>query len=145
MLIFFLIFLIRFLVFIKNVFFLGFSLLLLRCFMVIYIWNLVSQWMGLVFFLVYITGVIVIFIFFCSFSKTTGGLIFKPLYVLLFFLCLGSSELIFFFANDAKNLRESRRFYSMNEIGQIFLLGFWLVFVLWGSLKILNVLGGVIR
>jgi hypothetical protein len=33
----------------------------------------------------------------------------------------------------------------MGELGQIFLLGFWLIFVLWSSLKVLNVVGGVVR
>ena len=80
--------------------------------------------MSLIFFLVYITGVIVIFIFFCRFSKTTGGLFFKPFFALIFFLCLGSREFEFFFKKDFENLRESREFYSTKEIGQFFLFGF---------------------
>jgi len=138
-------FLMRFLRFAKKVFFLGFSLLFLRCFLVLYVWNAVSQWMGLIFFLVYITGVIVIFIFFCRFSSNIGGLMFNPIYSSCFFLLLSCEKINFFHGRDSKNLSESSRFYFMSEITQIFLLGVWLVFVLWRSLKIINVLGGVIR
>ena len=145
MLVFLFLFLTRFLIFINNVFFLGFSLLFLRCFIVVYIWNFVSQWLGLVFFLVYITGVIVIFIFFCRFSKSTSGLFYNPFFSILFFVILRSRGLEFSFNRDFLHLSEARIFYSIEEFSQIFLLGFWLVFVLWGCLKILNIVGGVIR
>lgn len=145
MVVFLFLFLMRFLRFAKKVFFLGFSLLFLSCFLVFYVWKIVSQWMGLIFFLVYITGVIVIFIFFCRFSRKIGGLMYKPIYSGIFFILLRCEKINFFYGRDSKNLRESRRFYYMSEITQIFLLGIWLVFVLWRSLKIINVLGGVIR
>lgn len=101
--------------------------------------------MGLIFFLVYITGVIVIFIFFCRFSNSTRGLFFSPFYRILFFICLGARNFKFFYIGDFSNLREASQFYSMDELGQIFLLGFWLIFVLWSSLKVLNIIGGVVR
>ncbi len=135
----------RFLRFAKNVFFLGFSLLFLRCFIVIYIWKVVSQWLGLIFFLVYITGVIVIFIFFCRFSVNIGGLIFNPIYSLVFFLLFSCRNVDFFIGRDLKNVEESAGFYFISEITQLFLLGMWLVFVLWSSLKIIKILRGVIR
>jgi hypothetical protein len=139
------IFLMSFLRFSKNVFFLGFSLLFLSCFLVFYVWKFVSQWMGLIFFLVYITGVIVIFIFFCSFSRNIGGLIYKPIFSLLFFIFLVGDNISFFYVKDRKNLSQSAEFYFISEISQIFLLGVWLIFVLWSSLKIINILGGSIR
>lgn len=134
-----------FLRFSKNVFFLGFSLLLLSCFLVFYVWKFISQWLGLIFFLVYITGVIVIFIFFCSFSRNIGGLIYNPIFSLLFFVFLVSDSINFFYKKDRKNLSQSAEFYFISEIAQIFLLGIWLIFVLWSSLKIINILGGSIR
>lgn len=139
------IFLMSFLRFSNNVFFLGFSLLFLSCFLVFYVWKFISQWMGLIFFLVYITGVIVIFIFFCSFSKNVGGLIYNPIFRLLFFVFLISDGIKFFYSRDVKNLSKSAEFYFISEIAQIFLLGVWLIFVLWSSLKIINVLGGTVR
>lgn len=139
------IFLVSFLTFSKNLFFLGFSLLFLSCFLVFYIWKFISQWMGLIFFLVYITGVIVIFIFFCSFSRNIGGLIYKPIFSLLFFILLVGDNISFFYEKDGKNLSQSAEFYFISEIAQIFLLGVWLIFVLWSSLKIINILGGSIR
>lgn len=116
-------FLMRFLRFAKKVFFLGFSLLVLSCFLVFYIWKWVSQWMGLIFFLVYITGVIVIFIFFCRFSRNIGGLIFRPLFYFLFFVLLSVKKVNFFVGMDKKNIREAMRFYFLSEITQLFLLG----------------------
>lgn len=139
------VFLMSFLRFSKNVFFLGFSLLLLSCFLVFYVWKFVSQWLGLIFFLVYITGVIVIFIFFCSFSRNIGGLIYNPIFSLLFFLFLVRDSMSFFYNRDKKSLFQSAEFYFISEIAQIFLLGVWLIFVLWSSLKIINILGGSIR
>ena len=123
-----LIFLIGVLRFSKNVFFLGFSLLFLRFFLVLYVWNLVSQWMGLIFFLVYITGVIVIFIFFCSFSRNVGGLVYNPFLSIVFFFFLSRKKFYFVYSKDLKKLRDSREFYKMREIMQIILLGIWLVF-----------------
>lgn len=145
MLVFRFLFLMRFLRFAKNVFFLGFSLLFLSCFIVIYVWKVVSQWMGLILFLVYITGVIVIFIFFCRFSRNIGGLVFNPIYSLIFFLLFSCKNVNLFVGRDLKNIRESAKFYFISEITQLFLLGVWLVFVLWRSLKVINILRGVIR
>jgi hypothetical protein len=68
--------------------------------------------------------VIVIFIFFCRFSKSTGGLFFNPFYGVLFFVCLGARNFRFSYIGDFSNLREASNFYSMGELGQIFLLGF---------------------
>jgi hypothetical protein len=79
--------------------------------------------MGLIFFLVYITGVIVIFIFFCSFSRNIGGLIYKPIFSLLFFIFLVGDNISFFYVKDRKNLSQSAEFYFISEISQIFLLG----------------------
>ena len=138
-------FLVGVLRFSNNVFFLGFSLLFLRCFLVFYVWNFVSQWLGLIFFLVYITGVIVIFIFFCSFSRNVGGLVFNPFYSLFFFLLLTTKKFSFFYRCEKKELYESKAFYFSSELMQLILLGIWLIFVLWSSLKIIKVLGGVVR
>lgn len=129
----------------KNVFFLGFSLLLFRCFLVLYIWKFISQWVGLVFFLVYITGVIVIFVFFCRFSRNVGGLVYSPSYSLIFFVFLRCNSLRVNLSKGLKEVREIRKFYFMPEIFQIGFLGIWLIFILWRCLKIVNVLGGTLR
>ncbi len=78
--------------------------------------------MGLVFFLVYITGVIVLFIFFCRFSNNLGGLIFKPGFSIIFFL-LARDGVSILSCQDKKNVYQSAEFYFISEIGQIFLLG----------------------
>lgn len=138
-------FFVSFLSFAKKVFFLGFCLLFLRCFLVFFVWSFLSQWIGLVFFLVYITGVIVIFIFFCRFSRSVGGLIFNPVISLSFFFFFGVFNFFFSLGSKKKGLRKSAEFYFLRETVQLFFLGFWLVFTLWASLKIIKILGGAIR
>lgn len=137
-------FLITFLSFLNNVFFLGFCLLLISLFYFLLIWFCISQWLSLIFFLVFVRGVIVVFIFFCSFTRTVGGLIFKVIFPLRFFVLFGffNIEIISF---DKKSLTESSCFYSLRELPQLFFLGMWMIYVLWISLKILSSVGRKIR
>jgi hypothetical protein len=138
-------FIVSFAFFRTRVFMMGFSLFYTRVLLACYTWLFISQWLGLIFFLVYVSGVIVIFVFFCSYIKGRRKNHFIFAFPFLYFFWVFGDSLRYSLKRDFRNLRESAQFYSITEITQVFLLGFWLVFVLWRAFKIINIVRGATR